>query len=135
MVPTDPPDGRVLDAMIGRPTAETGFVVGFNSVAHAPAVILGRRYVWAVPSRHAPDVVAEAMALFPNGQRRMFEATVWGSYGVDAITNVLLGAGWFSTGQAADVVAGVDLRVGRWRVRPSWRMREHAFDSRLTTTF
>ena len=135
MVPTDPPDGRVLDAMIGRPTAETGFVVGFKSVAHAPALIVGRRYVWAVPSRHAPDVVAEAMALFPSGRRRSFEATVWGSYGIDAITNALLGAGWFSEGQAIDVVAGVDLRVGRWRVRPSWRVRAHAFDSRLTTTF
>ena len=135
MVPPDPPDGRVLDAMRGRRAGNAGFVAGFKSVAHAPALIVGRRYFWAVPSRHAPDVVAEAVAVFPSGRRRMLEATVWGSYSVDAITNVLVGAGWFSYGQAVDVMAGVDLRIGRFRVRPSWRVRERAFDSRVTTTF
>ena len=135
MVPTDPADGRVLDAMIGRRTADAGFVAGFKSVARAPALIVGRRYFWAVPSRHAPDVAAEAVAVFPSGRRRMAEATVWGSYSVDAITNMLVGAGWFSEGQALDVLAGVDLRIGRFRVRPVWRLREGAFDSRVTTTF
>ena len=135
MVPTDPADGRVLDAMVGRRTADAGFVAGFKSVARAPALIVGRRYFWAVPSRHAPDIAAEAVAVFPSGRRRMVEATVWGSYSVDAITNVLVGAGWFSEGQAVDVLAGVDLRIGRFRVRPVWRLRQGALDSRVTTTF
>lgn len=135
MVPSDPADGRVLDAMMGRRGGDAGFVVGFKSVDHAPALIVGRRISWAVPSRHAPDIVAEAVAMFPSGRRRMLEATVWGSYSVDAITNILVGAGWFSYGQTVDVMAGVDLRIGRFRVRPTWRVRERVFDSRLTMTF
>jgi hypothetical protein len=135
MVPTDPADGRVLDAMLGRRTADAGFVAGFKSVAHAPALIIGRRYFWAVPSRHAPDIAAEAVAMFPSGRRRTAEATVWGSYSVDAITNMLVGVGWFSEGQPLDVLAGVDLRIGRFRVRPVWRLRQGALDSRVTTTF
>ena len=126
MVPTDPPDGRVLDAMMGRRSADAGFIVGFTSAARAPALIVGRRYFWAVPSRHAPDVAAEAVAVFPSGRRRMAEATVWGSYSVDAITNMVVGAGWFSEGHTVDVLAGVDLRIGRFRVRPIWRLRERA---------
>jgi hypothetical protein len=135
MVPTDPADGRVLKAMIGRRTADAGFIAGFKSVDQAPALIVGRRYYWAVPSRHGPDVAAEAVAVFPSGRRRMAEATVWGSYSVDAITNMLVGAGWFSEGQTLDVLAGVDLRIGRFRIRPVWRLREREFDSRVTTTF
>jgi hypothetical protein len=135
MVPSDPPDGSVLDKMIGRRTADSGIVAGFKSVSHAPAVIVGGRYFWAVPSRHAPDVVAEAVGVFPSGRRGMAEATVWGSYSVDAITNIIVGTGLFSEGSTVDVMAGVDFRIGRFRVRPSWRLREHVFDSRITTTF
>jgi hypothetical protein len=60
---------------------------------------------------------------------------MWSSYSVDAITNLLIGGGWFSEGQSADVSAGVDLRVGRWRVRPTWRFGENALNARVTTTF
>ena len=35
----------------------------------------------------------------------------------------------------SDVAAGVDLRIGRWRVRPTWRIRENALNARVTTTF
>ena len=38
----------------------------------------------------------KAVALLPTDRRTLFEATVWGSYRVDAITNVLIGYGWFS---------------------------------------
>lgn len=138
MVPSDPPDGRVLDKMLHR-RAETdaGYVVGVTfSGAHVPTAVVGRRYFWSIPTRYAPDVMAEAVALFPAGGRRMAEATVFGSYSVDAITNVLVGAGWFSSAQAAgDVLLGLDLRIGRMRVRPTWRFREGVFDSRITTTF
>jgi hypothetical protein len=135
MVPTDPPDGRVLDAMVHRRTrGEAGFVAGFTT-AVAPALILGRRYFWDVPSRRAPDVVAEAMALLPVGHRPVMEATLWSSYGVDAITNALVGVGWSSDSGMADVIAGTDLRIGRFRVRPTWRLREHVFNTRLMTTF
>jgi hypothetical protein len=97
MVPTDPPDGRMLTAMLRRrSTTEAGFVTGFTTVALSPAVVLGRRYFWRTESRYTPDVVAEALAIFPMAGRRSFEATMWSSYSVDAITNMLFGAGWFS---------------------------------------
>ena len=136
MVPLDPPDGRALDDMRNRRTkAEAGFVAGFTSVRKRPALIFGRRAFWDVRSRRAPDIAAEALALFPNGGRPAFEATFWNSYSVDAISNILLGVGWFSKSGGADIVAGVDLRLGRFRVRPSWRLREGSFNSRVTTTF
>ena len=49
---------------------------------------------------------------------------------------MLVGVGWVSDAdQAADVLVGVDLRIGRLRVRPTWRVRGGVFDSRVTTTF
>jgi hypothetical protein len=136
MVPMDPPDGRMLTAMLRRrTTTEAGYVAGFTTVALSPAVVLGRRYLWRTQSGYSPDYIAEALAIFPKGGGRSFEATMWSSYSVDAITNVLFGGGWFSEGAAADVAAGVDLRVGRWRVRPTWRIRETALNARVTTTF
>jgi hypothetical protein len=134
MVPSDPPDGRMLDNMLNRRTrTEAGFIMGLTTSSRPPALVVGRRYFWNVPSRSVPDVAAEAIALFPKGDRPAIEATLWGSYSVDAITNVMLGAGWFSSG--ADVVAGTDLRVGRFRVRPSWQFRERLYSTRVTTSF
>ena len=138
MVPKDPPDGRVLDTMLKRRASAPGrMMVGFTmSNGRTPTVMIGRRYLRSVATRYAPDIVAEGLVLFPAGQRRFAEATVSGSYTVDAITNVVVGVGWFSNGTpVADVLTGLDLRVGRLRVRPVWRFRERAFNARLTTTF
>ncbi len=112
--------------------------MGFTaSGAHVPTLVVGRRYFWDVQSRYLPDVMAEAVALFPVGGRRMAEATIFGSYSVDAITNVVVGVGWFSSANATGRHGrvGLDLRIGRLRVRPTWRFREGVFDSRMTTTF
>ena len=136
LVPKDLPDGRVLDEMRSRPTnTEAGFLTGVMVGGGPPAFMLGRRAFWDVPSRRAPDVGAEAIALFPARGRTEFEATVWTSYSVDAITNVVLGAGWFSRTGSADIVAGVDLRIGRFRVRPTWKLRTGGFASRVTLLF
>jgi hypothetical protein len=138
MIPSDPADGRVLDKMLHRRAkTEAGYVVGFTATgAHVPTLVAGRRYFWDVQSRYLPDVMAEAVALFPVGGRRMADASIFGSYSLDAITNVLVGVGWVSDAdEAADVLVGLDLRIGRLRVRPTWRVRGGVFDSRVTTTF
>jgi hypothetical protein len=110
-------------------------VAGFTTVDHAPTLVVGRRSFWEVPSGYAPDLLAEAVALLPNGKHTLFEATVWGSYRVDAITNVLIGFGWFSESGSASLAVGTEIRMGKLRVSPSWRLRDGGFDSRLTTTF
>lgn len=138
LVPSDPADGRALDAMLRRHAAtHEGYFVGWTTTgAHVPTVLVGRRYFREVSSRFAPDLVAEGAALFPAGGRRLAEATVLGSYSIDAITNVVVGTGWFSNARSPmDVLAGVDLRVGLLRVRPSWRFRGGGFDSRVTASF
>jgi hypothetical protein len=136
MVPSDPPDGSVLDAMVRRRIrGQTGLVAGITAAANSPAVIVGQRYFWNVGPRRAPDVAAEAVALFSVGRRPLMEATLWGSYTIDAITNVVIGGGWFSERQIADIAAGTDLRLGRFSVRPIWRVRERVFNARITTTF
>jgi hypothetical protein len=136
MVPTDPPDGRVLDRMLNRRTrTEAGFVAGFTSVAGAPALIFGRRYFWNVPSLQAPDIAAEAVAMFPAGRRPIGEVSLWSTYGLDAVTSVIAGVGWFSHGPSVDVAVGTDIRIGQIRVRPTWRLRDGGFNARVTTTF
>lgn len=136
MVPADLANGRVLDEMLRRRSqTETGFVAGFTTVDHAPTLVVGRRSFWEVPWRHAPDVLAEVVALFPSGRRTLVEATLWGSYRLDAITNVVIGYGWFSESGSASGSAGVEVRVGRFRIRPAWRFRDRGFDSRVTATF
>jgi hypothetical protein len=136
MVPTDPPNGRVLDRMVQRRSrSETGFVAGFTTVDHAPAAVIGRRTFWELPSGYAPDILVEAVALLPTDRRTLFEATVWGSYRVDAITNVLIGYGWFSESGGGSLALGTEVRIGRFKVRPSWRVSDGGFDSRFTTTF
>jgi len=136
MVPPDPPDGSVLDAMVRRRIRGTrGFVTGLTAAGRSPALIVGKRYFWNMGPRRAPDIAAEGVALFSVGRRPDVEGTLWGSYTVDAITNLVVGAGWFSDRGVADVAAGSDLRVGRFTVRPIWRVRERMFNTRVTTTF
>jgi len=136
MVPPDPPDGSVLNAMERRQIrGQTGFITGITAAADAPAIIVGHRYFWNLKPRRAPDLAAEAVGLFSLGRRPLVEGTIWGSYTIDAITNVVIGGGWFSERQVADVAVGTDLRIGRFSVRPIWRVRERTFNSRITTTF
>ncbi len=136
MVPPDPPDGSVLDAMVRRRIrGQTGFVAGLTAAAGSPALIIGQRYFWNVGAHRAPDVAAEAVALVSVAHRPFIEGTLWASYTIDAITNVVIGGGWFSEHQGADIAAGTDLRVGRFSVRPTWRVRERLFNTRVTTTF
>jgi hypothetical protein len=136
MVPADPADGRALNGMLNRRArGETGFVAGFTTVDYAPALIVGRRAFWEVPSSRSPDILAEMVALFPSGRRTLVEATLWGSYNVDAITNVLVGVGWFSESGSASMAIGAEVRIGRFRVRPAWRLSDGGFDSRVTTIF
>jgi len=112
-----------------------GFVTGLTAVGRSPALIAGKRYFWNMAPRRAPDIAAEGVALFSVGSRPEVEGTVWGSYTFDAITNLVFGAGWFSERGGADIAAGSDLRVGRFTVRPTWRVRERMFNTRVTTTF
>ncbi len=136
MVPADPANGHVLDRMLRRRSAsETGFVAGFTTVDHAPTLVVGRRQHWELPSAAAPDILAEGVALLPTDRRALFEATIWGSYRIDAITNVLIGYGWFKESGSASVTVGSEIRIGRFFVRPSWRLSDGGFDSRFTTTF
>ena len=138
MFPTDPPDGRMLDSMLRRRSrTHAGYVLGWTTTGtHVPTFLVGRRYFWEVQTRYAPDIIAEAMALFPVGDRRLGEATIFGSYAVDAVSSVLVGAGWLSNGRSSpDVLAGVDLRIGLLRIRPTWGFRGGGFDSRVTVTF
>ena len=136
MVPPDPPDGSVLDAMVRRRIRGTrGFVTGLTAAGRSPAIIVGKRYFWNMGPRRAPDIAAEGVALFSVGRRPQAEGTLWGSYTFDAITNLVFGAGWFSARGVADIAAGSDLRVGRFTVRPTWRVRERMFNARITTTF
>ena len=80
MAPLDAADGREFEKMLRRrKVSETGFVAGFTTVDHTPALVLSRRYFWEVPSPRYPDILAEAVAIFPNDRRTLFEATVWGS--------------------------------------------------------
>jgi len=136
MVPSDPGNGQALNRMVRRrERTETGFVVGFTSVQLSPAVVFGGRYVKEVASRRTPDLIAETMVVASSGSRASVEATLWSSYSLDAVTNIVVGGGWFSNTGSGDLAAGIDFRIGRFRVRPTWRMRTLDFDARLTTTF
>jgi len=136
MVPADPANGHHLDKMLRRRSqAEEGFLVGFTTVDHDPTLVVGRRDFWEIPTRHAPDIVTEANALMPNDRKTLVEATLWGSYSLDAITNVLFGFGYFSESGSPSPIVGSELRIGRFRVRPSWRLRDNGFDTRVTTLF
>ena len=136
LVPSDPPDGSVLNAMERRRIrGQAGPVVGLTAAGRSPALIVGQRYFWNVGPRRVPDIVAEGGVLFSGGRRPLMEGTLWGSYTVDAITNVVIGGGWFSDGHPPDIAAGADLRLGRFTVRPIWRVRSQTFNARITTTF
>ena len=117
MVPTDPPDGSVLDRRVRRKIrGQAGLSWGLRpstmtGLARRPTVLLERG-----PPR-VPDVAAEAIVVFPVDRRPLVEGTIWGLYTVDAITNLIVGGGWFSERQVADLAVGSDLRVGRFTVR------------------
>jgi hypothetical protein len=137
MVPHDQPDGRVPDRMLRRrPPSGQGIVAGFASLNNAPGFAVGPRLFRDVTSRRWPDVIAEGVALFPRGQNPVAKASVFGSYTIDAMTNVLIGADWISRAHpSADVVTGIEFHIGMIVVRPSWRLREGVFDSMVVAVF
>jgi hypothetical protein len=134
MAPTDAA-GRAYDRILHRrKSTETGFVVGFTTVDHGPALVLSRRHFWEVPSARAPDLLVEGVALFTTG-RTLFEGTMWATYKADAITNLMFGFGYFTERHTASPILGAEIRLGRFRVRPNWRPADNGFDTRITTTF
>jgi len=137
MVPGDQADGRVLDRMPRRrPQSGQGLVAGFASLNNGPGFAVGPRLFADLPSRRWPDIVAEGLAIFPRGDRPAAKASVFGSYSIDAMTNVVLGADWISRAHpSADVVAGIEFHIGMILVRPSWRLREGVFDSFVVAVF
>jgi hypothetical protein len=136
MAPTDAANGHEFDKLLRRRRTDgTGFSVGFTTVDYAPALVLARRSFWEVPSPHAPDILAEVAVIVPKGRRALMETTVWGSYSVDAITNVMFGFGWFSEARSTSPTIGAEIRLGRFRVRPNWRLKDGGFDARITTIF
>jgi len=136
VAPTDVPDGRSVDRLARRrQISETGFVVGFTTVDHSPTLVLSRRHFWEVPSARAPDVLLEGVVLLPARHRTMFESTIWASYKIDAITNLLAGVGYFTERHTASAILGAEIRLGRIRVRPNWRLADNGFDARVTMTF
>lgn len=137
LVPEDPPDGRVLDRMLRRRThTEEGFETGFTKTAGAPSLVAGKRFYWNVPSLRMPDVVADVSAILPSGNRTQLQATLTGSYALDATTNVLIGGGWFSDGRPnGDGVIGFDIHVGRFHVQPLHRLHHDGFHANLVALF
>jgi membrane-associated phospholipid phosphatase len=137
MVPADPADGRVLDRMLTRRTrTQEGYEVGFTTVGTAAAAVAGKRFFWDVPSQRMPDIVADVSAIVPAGKRTRLQAMVTGSYALDATTNVIAGAGWFSTGRpGVDGVVGFDVRVGRFHVQPLHRLGHDWFHANLIALF
>ena len=136
MVPSDPPDGSELDRMVRRKVrGQAGFIAGLTGVAHSPALIFGRRYFWNVGPRRMPDIAAEGVVVFPFDRRPLLEGSIWGSYTVDAITNIIVGGGRFADRDFSDIAAGSDLRVGRFTLTPTWRVRERRLNVRVTRTF
>jgi hypothetical protein len=114
MVPNDPPNGQALNRMVRRrERTETGFVVGFTSVQLSPAVVFGGRYLKEVASRRAPDLIAETMVAPHPAAGRRSRQPLWSSS--PAVTNIVVGGGWFSNTGSGDVAAGIDFRIGRFR--------------------
>ncbi len=136
LAPSDTADSRSVDDLVRRrKITETGFVVGFTTVDHAPTILVSRRHFWELPSATGPDLLVEGVALFPAGRRTMFEVTSWATYKIDAITNVMAGFGYFTERHTASPILGAEIRLGRFRVRPNWRLADNGFDARVTTTF
>jgi hypothetical protein len=123
--------------MLNRRTrAAEGFEVGFTTVTNAPAVIAGKRFFWDVPSRRMPDVTAEVSTVVPVGKRPQLQATLTGSYALDATTSVIVGGGSLSDGRPkADGVVGFDIRIGRFHVQPLHWLRHDGFHANLVALF
>jgi hypothetical protein len=137
MVPHDPADGRELDRMLRRrPRSGPGLLAGFATLANGPGFAMGPRYTADVPSQRWPDVVAEAVALVPRGQSPVVKTSIFGSYSIDAMASVIIGADWISRAHpSADAVTGLEVHIGSILVRTSWRLREGVFDSMVVAVF
>ena len=136
-MPRDPPDGKVLDRMVGRRSrVSQGTLAGFGTLNNSPAFVVGRRYFNDIPSLRWPDFVAEGFVMFQDDQHVNAKLAAWGSYPLDATTNVLLGMDWIAHARrSTDVVAAVEFRVGRLIVRPSWRLGEGVYDTFIVAMF
>jgi hypothetical protein len=137
LVPKDPPDGSVLDRMLRRHhRSSQGAVAGYGTLNNGSAFVVGGRYFNDVPSLKWPDFVAEGFAMVQDDQHVNVKVSAFGSYALDATTSVVLGVDWIANARRpSDVVAGVEFRVGRLLVRPSWRLREGVYDTLVVAIF
>ena len=102
-----------------RSDSDAGFVAGFTSPStirrrwsSATATFWGSLRLCARHPRRSRGAAAErqtrACSRPPSGDR----------ISVDAITNILLGFGWFSESATPSLAVGTEIRMGKLRVHP-----------------
>jgi hypothetical protein len=138
MVPADRPDGRMLRRMLERGCdSERGIFAGVITALRNPAAMIGGRFAMPTNVPLVSELMAEASAIAPRGQRLRGEVSLLGFHRTDAVLKVLGGIGWFSRdrGNRLDAIAGFEMRLGRLRVRPTMRVKARDLDSRIVLLF
>lgn len=137
MVPSDGPDGGMLARMLQRGSdSERGVFAGIIPAVRDPAVVVGGRFALPTALPVIREVMAEASAIAPVGEKLRGDVSLLGFYRADAVLKLLGGVGWFSQdGGRVDGVAGFELRLGRLRVRPTLRLRTGDVDTRIVLVF
>jgi hypothetical protein len=108
-----------------------------------PIFAAGWRWTAASGSRLLPDFVFDATVLLDTAGGGRYEQNLLGAYPLDAITTVVAGASVRSQalstlkGSEVDPAAGLEFRLGRWRVRAIGLHHAHRTwaDYRLTFVF
>jgi hypothetical protein len=118
--------GKPERAQHNRTAVERGFFVGYTPILYDYTLFAGGRYTHPLPSRYLPDAVFDGYALVCGDGNDYYEVQMVGGYPLDAISTVF--AGCAILGDSADFddrqlnwVAGLEVRLGRFRFRPSFR--------------
>lgn len=109
-------------------TSDHGFVVGFTQILGHHTFLAGGRYGIPVKHRILPNLMLDSQVFAGGRKGFFFENAAVGMYPLDAITNVFAGASLLTDSITYDKrqwsgLAGIEWRLGNWRVRTAFRTR------------
>lgn len=118
--------GKPKRAEHNRAALERGFFVGYTPILYDYTLLAGARYTYPTPSRYLPDAVFDAYALVCGDGNDYYEVQVVGSYPIDAISSLFAGGAVLGDSigfddRQFDWVAGLEVRLNRFRFRPCFR--------------
>lgn len=133
LFPVSAPGQSHVTSVLRRPaTAERGILLGVTTQHGEPATLVGARYLFPTPSLVIPDVLVEGAVVLRDPLAPSVRGMVQARYPLDVVSTLVAAYEWRADSRGAlaapDVLVGMEVRAGRFRIRPGYRVNARSWD-------